>query len=329
MKILFVGCGSIGRRHIRNLKKYKGIEILAYRTRGTDKEFEKKYRIIVFRSMERALKERPDAVFVTNPTSLHMKVALKAAKAGANLFIEKPISHNLNGVKELELIARKKKLKVFIGYNMRFLGGLKKVKELISGGKIGRPFYLRIFAGHYLPAWRPSQDYTKSYSAKKSLGGGVILDLSHEIDYARWFLGEVTAVSAFADKISSLKIETEDIAEIMLNFKKGAVGSIHLDYLQRKPKRYCEVIGTKGKVIWDIKLPYIKVFNNKTKKWTISKAGTSSDMVQTYIDEMDHFIKVLKGKEKPLITLEDGKKALEIAIAAKESAKKARIIKLE
>ena len=328
MKILIVGCGSIGKRHIENLSKIAGIEILACRVRGKDHGFEKKFGAKVYKSLDNALKEKPDAVFITNPTSMHLKTALKTAKAGCHLFIEKPISHNLKGVKELGSLIKRKKLKVFVGYNMRFLWGLQKVREIIKSGKIGKVLYVRAVAGNYLPDWRPSQDYKKSYSAKAKLGGGVILDLSHEIDYVRWFMGDAKEVSATTGKISDLQIETEDFAEINLKFKNDGVGSIHLDYLQRTPQRYCDVIGTKGTVSWDLYKRCVCFFDVTTNKWHSLKAP-EYDMSSTYAKEIMHFVNVLKGRETPLVSFEDGTKVLEIAVAAKKSAKTGKVVRLQ
>ena len=324
MKILFVGCGSIGKKHIRNLSKFKGIKILACRVRGKDRKFEKKYQVKVYKNLKAALREKPNAVFVTNPTSMHVQIALKAAKAGAHLFIEKPISHKLSGIKNLENIVKKKRLKVFVGYNMRFLWGLRKLREIIKSGKIGKVLYINAVAGQYLPDWRPNQDYRKSYSAKKKMGGGVILDLSHEIDYVRWLVGEAKEVFARTDKISNLQIDTEDVADISLKFKNGTIGNIHLDYLQRTPQRYCEIFGTKGSAFWDLYYRCVCFFDSTRNRW-YSYTAPQNDMEKTYEEEMKHFLNVLRGKEKSSITLEDGKKVLEIVLAAK----KGRIVKLK
>jgi predicted dehydrogenase len=324
LKFLVVGYGSIGRRHVRNLESLK-VGIILFRTKK-EKNVEKRYK--VYYDFDEALGENPDAVLITNPTALHIPTALVVAKSGHHLFIEKPISHDLKGVDKLIQIATKKNLIVLIGHNLRFHPSIRLMKELITKKYIGNVISIRAQAGQYLPDWRPKQDYRKSYSADKSLGGGVILDLVHELDYARWFLGDAKEVFSFYDKLSRLKISTEDVAEILIRFKNNAIGEVHLDYIQRPGSRSCQIIGEKGTIFWDSNKKQVELFSSKLRRWLIFPEDKNFNINQTYIEEMKHFLRCIQHKDKPLVTVADGKKVLEIALAAKKSAKVGKVVHL-
>lgn len=329
MKILIIGCGSIGQRHLKNLKSIFDGEIIAHRTRKKKvKKLENEYHVKTFSNLDEALYQNPDAVLVTNPTSLHIQSALAAANHGCHLFIEKPISDTLDRIDELIDIIRKKNLVVFVGCNMRFHPCLQFIKKLLYEKRIGKVISARVQMGQYLPDWHPWEDYRKMYSAHRSLGGGIILDAIHELDYIIWLLGDVTRVFSFSDKLSNLDIDTEDVAEILLRFKSGTIAEVHLDYIQRYPTRSCEIIGEEGTIILDIKEGNVKVYTSENKRWEVFEQPKDYDMNQTYIDELSHFINCIKGKEEPLINITEGLKVLKIALAAKESAKIGKIIKI-
>lgn len=330
MKFLIIGCGSIGTRHLKNLKSIFNGEIIAYRTRNKKvRKLENEYHIKTYSNLAEALDQNPDAVLVTNPTSLHIQSALAAAKHGSNLFIEKPMSDTLNGIDELIDIIRKKKLVVLIGCNLRFHPCLQFIKKLLDEKHIGKVVSARVQMGQYLPDWHPWEDYRTMYSAHQSLGGGIILDAIHELDYISWLLGDVAQVFSFSDKLSDLDIDTEDVAEILLCFKSGAIGEVHLDYIQRYPSRSCEIIGDEGSIIFDIDKGTVKVYTSEKKEWEVFKQPKDYDMNQSYIDELSHFISCIEGKKEPLISITDGLNALKIALAAKESAKSGKMIKID
>ena len=331
MKFLIIGCGSIGQRHLKNLVTISTEEIIAYRTlKKNVKKLEKEFHIKTYTKLHEALNQNPDAVLVTNPTSLHIQSALAAAKQGCHLFIEKPISNTLDKIDELIDILQKKKLVGLVGCNLRFHPCLQLIKKLLDQKRIGKVISARVQMGQYLPDWHPWEDYRTVYSAHQSLGGGIILDAIHELDYIRWLLGDVTQVFSFSEKLSDLDIDTEDVAEILLRFKSGAIGEVHLDYIQRCPSRTCEIIGEEGNIVWNLNEGTIKVYTSEKKKWELFKQPKGYyDINQTYIDEISHFISCIEGKEEPLISITDGLEVLKIALAVKESAKNSRIIQID
>ena len=327
MKVLVVGCGSIGERHIRNLKALGTQEIIGC---DTDlkrlKVVKKRHQISVSNKLEDALQNQPNAMLVCTPPYLHIPIALKGVKNNTHLFIEKPISHNLNGVDRLICEAESRDLVIMVGYNLRFHPGLRMVKKMLNQGRIGRILSARAEVGQYLPDWRPWQNYRQSYTAKKEMGGGIILDASHELDYLCWLLGEVEEVFCMADKLSHLKVDTEDTAEIILKFKDNIMAEVHLDFVQQGYARSCKIIGEKGTIVWDIPEKIVKVYLAQTNSWKLYKI--QSNLNEMYLEEMKHFIKCVNLGQKPLIDGTDGKKTLEVALAAKQSACLKRIISL-
>ncbi len=295
MKFIVVGLGSIGKRHKNNLLFFNHQVVNCHRNDDLKRLLEK---------------ENPDGVFICNPTSLHLATAMSAAEAGVNIFLEKPISHNLKDVDKLLKLVKKKKLVLMIGYNLRWQSGLNKIKQQLNKQSIGKVKSAKIEAGSYLPDWHPDEDHRKSYSAKKDLGGGVLLDLSHEIDYAIWFFGKAKTVKAKIKIAPELEIETEALAELEVEFKSGVKVEIHLNYLQKKYKRNCKIVGEKGELNWDY------------------QAYQKEGLDNTYVAEVKNFIQSIAGKEKPLVTGEEAKHVLEIVEAAKKSSKTGGAVKL-
>ena len=186
MKIVVVGYGSIGKRHVNNLILIPNIEIIICTHRNNvDDDLKNKCKI--FESLNDCINQKPVAAIISNVTSLHIQTALKLASAGIHLFIEKPLSNNLENIKELSNIAHEKKLITFMGYNLRFHNCIKKMKELLENNEIGKVISVNVESGSYLPDWHPDEDYRDSYASKENLGGGVVLTCIHEIDYLHWF----------------------------------------------------------------------------------------------------------------------------------------------
>lgn len=328
MHFLVVGCGSIGQRRIRNLKS------LGYQVSGCEKNYlkaeqvAKTYGIVVFTDLEKALANEYNGTFICTPTSLHIPISIEVAKRGINLFVEKPLSNNLKKVDELLTIINKKRVVVLVGCNTRFFPSFRRAKKLIDKNKIGKIFSVKVECGFYLPYWHPYEDYRKGYSANKHLGGGVIFDDIHEIDLLCWLFGKVKGVFCFVDKVSTLDIDTEDIAEIFLRFKSGIIAQIHLDYLQRTYRRYYEFIGEKGIIIWDYITQDVKLYSEKTNQWEVFQESINADREIMFIEEIKHFINCIKGREESVNSVPLAKESLEIALACHGSAQKKEMIYL-
>jgi predicted dehydrogenase len=342
MKVLIAGLGSIGQRHVRNLRRLLGdaVTILAWRTQRSthvlddqmtihpDTNVEHCYNLQVFFSMEEALRHQPDIVFVTNPTSLHLSVALVAAEAGCHLFIEKPLSHSLAGLERLTSLVEEKALCVMVGFQFRFHPGLRLVKRLLLEGAIGPVVSAHAHWGEYLPGWHPWEDYRQSYSARAVLGGGVILTLCHPFDYLRWLLGEVQAVSTVVGYTPSLELDVEDTASITLRFESGVIGAVHLNYIQRPPSHWLHIIGQAGTIQWDAAGGAVRCYRADRDEWEVMLSPPDFERNTMFLDEMHHFLDCIAGRTQPLVTLEDGIRTLKIALAAKRSAVAGRVIEV-
>lgn len=319
LRWLVIGCGSIGRRHLRNLRVLGQTDLLVYRSRPAGvAEIEREFGARSFFALDEALAQRPDAVIVSNPTSLHVPAALAAAEAGCHLFIEKPISHTLDGVDHLLTQVAQRGLVAMVGYNLRFHPALRALREMMDRGDIGDALSVRAWAGQYLPDWHPSEDYRSGYVARAELGGGVILTLSHELDYLRWLFSDVAEVTAVTAQPSRLEMSTESLAEITLILQSGVVVQVHLDCLQRTPSRGCEVIGSAGTIRCDLLRSEVQVLRAGAGPVTLPIPLT--DPNQTYLDELAHFIDCIRTGQEPAVTLSDGVAALQIALAAHRAA---------
>ncbi len=331
MRFLLAGLGSIGRRHIRNLWALGERDILLYRTHHSTLPEEEFAELPVETDLELALARQPQAVIVANPTALHLEVAIPAARAGCHLLLEKPISHSTERLDELEAALQAGGGRALVGFQFRFHPGLQQVARLLEEGAIGRPLSARAHWGEYLPGWHPWEDYRQSYSARRDLGGGVLLTLCHPFDYLRWLLGEVGELWAFAGQLGDLELEVEDTAEIGLRFAGGALGSLHLDYNQRPPAHTLEITGTQGTLRWDNATGAVSLYRMggaQAGEWVVFPAPEGFERNQLFLAEMRHFLSVARGEAAPACTLEDGRKALELAIAARRSAQDGEIVRL-
>lgn len=331
MRALLVGLGSIGSRHLANLKLIDPSGFVVVWRRRTPERSAGERPIAADRvvyTLEDALDTSPEVALITSPATQHIETALALARQGVHLFIEKPLSHSLEGVDELLNECRRRGLVLTVGYNFRFYPPLQAMRQALLDGRIGRPVTLRAEAGQYLPDWRPGRDYRQTVSARSDLGGGAVLELSHELDLARWLLGEVVAVSAHLARLSDLEIDVEDTAEILLQFANGAIGNVHLDMVQRVATRTCRIIGTEGTLTWDWTTHQVRLFSAQAGGWTELHPAQELDRNVMYIAELRHFLDCVIGQQTPAVTGEDGRRVLEIALAAKRAAAEGRTVML-
>lgn len=320
MRFLIAGLGSIGRRHLRNLQALGQRNIILFRTLRSTLPDDDLAGLPVETDLQKALGSGPQAVIVSNPTALHLPVAIPAAEAGCHILLEKPISHSMEGVPALAQALQHGGGRLLVGYQFRFHPGLQRIERLLRDGAIGRPLSLHAHWGEYLPGWHPWEDYRQSYSARQDLGGGVVLTLSHTLDYALWLLGPVEALWAFTSRHSDLELQVEDSAEIGLQFTSGATGSIHLDYYQRPPAHYLEIIGSEGTLRWDNEDGAVHLCRAPRAAWETFSPPPGFERNHLFMAEMRHFIDVVQGKTEPVCNLEDGRRALQLALAVLEAA---------
>lgn len=316
-----VGRGSIGTRHLKNLKLLSYNNIKAFSEKRDDKkekDYIDKYRVETVYNIEQFNNIKPDAFIVANPTAKHIEFAKAAMGMDSHVFMEKPLSDNLKGLYDLREDINSKNLVFCMGNNFRFHPVLVKLKELIENGRFGDIYFSRIMAGQYLADWHPQEDYRYSYSARKDLGGGVVLTLQHEIDYAYWLFGRFKSSKSYIKKVSRLDIEVESVASIIIESESGQLIEIHLDYLQRPAKRTVQIQGQKGSVDYCFGDRYLKFYDFHKQEYENLIDLCDYDNNQMYIDEMKNFIQAISGKEKPRSSFEDGLYILETCIKIKE-----------
>jgi len=331
MKFLIAGFGSIGRRHFHNLLSLGERDIVLYHTHHSTLPDDELAGFPVETDLRAALAYKPDAVIISNPTSYHLDVAIPAAQCGCHLLIEKPVSHSMAKLEELQQVVVRNHNKVLVGYQYRFHPGLKYIKNLLEDGAIGEPLSAHAHWGEYLPSWHPWEDYKQGYAARSELGGGVILTLSHPLDYLRWLLGEVESVMAFTSQ-SGLNLPVEDNAEILLRFESGALGSVHLDYYQRPASHWLELIGTQGTLRWDnsdgtARLAHVGQDGN-IGAWQDFPPPQGFERNAMFLDELCHFCSLLRAVVEPVCTLQDGIQALQLSLGALASSQQGKIINM-
>ncbi len=327
-KILIIGGGSIGKRHLRNSISLTGhelamVEVQTERATALREEFN----CPVFSDVAQALTEfSPEIAFVCSPSIYHLEQAKLAAAHGCHLFVEKPLSHNTNGVEELITLVKEKDLITMVGSNWKFYPLFQTMKELLDKNAIGKILSARCQFGQYLPSWHPWEDYRHGYSANQKLGGGVLLD-SHEFDYLTWFLGPVKKLVSFADKVSNLEIDVEDVSETILVFKSGVIGEIHLDYVQRFYQRNYEFFGENGTILWDVnqKKVLLKVVDAEPQEFALE---SDYDLNAMYIEQLKHFLMAVKNHQSTVTPIEKGSEIIKLISAAKTSAAEGRVIEL-
>lgn len=320
MKILVIGCGSIGRRHARNLRGLGVADVVLYdadRERAACLAGELGFTVV--ETLDRGYSEHPEAVLICAPTSMHLKLAMEALRHGCHLFVEKPLSHSMEGVDEFLAEQRMREKLLMVGYNFRFDPLLQEVRRWLREGRGGAVVSARFHFGSYLPSRHPWEDYCTGYGARLSLGGGVILDAIHEIDLALWMFGQPETIYCAAGKYSDLEIDVEDVAEILLSYPDKTV-SIHLDYVQAPAERWCEFIGTHGQIRADLFARTLRHFNGGTCEWNTVNVNSTLD--GTYKDEMEHFLDCLNGRAQPTVDGPTAAESLALVEHAKESVQK-------
>jgi predicted dehydrogenase len=319
LRALVVGLGSIGARHLANLRRLGCRDLGVLRVHGQlpPPPGADLVGVAVHTGLEAALARGYDLVFIANPTSLHLDVALPAARAGCHIYMEKPLSHSLAGTEDLAREVADRGLKLQMGCQLRFHPGLRAVKGWLEQGRIGRPLRALVEVGQYLPDWQPWRDYRTSYAARREMGGGVVLTLIHEIDYAQWLLGPLTPLAALGGRSGALEVDAEDHVTGLLGSRAGAAVVLSLDYLQRPPCRRLKILGTEGVIHWD----YFShqaglVVEGREEARLDAPAGWRAD--DMYLDLTRDFLRAVTEGGPPAVPLEDGLAALGVALALRE-----------
>lgn len=334
-RVLVVGLGSIGTRHLRvarELLPSAAIAVLRHRECTSIPE----HADACFSDLDQAIDFAPDIAVIASPATFHVSAAQALAQAGADLLVEKPLAGSCDGVMHLIETCREKGAVLLVGYNLRYLPSLQRFRNLIREGSVGKVISVRCEIGQYLPSWRPGTDYRQGVTARRDMGGGVLLELSHELDYLRWIFGDIDWVQSYVSRQSSLEVDVEDTAHLILGFASWAdgrrlVGTVNMDFVRHDATRACTAIGEKGSLRWNGITGAVDCFGADTKEWQeVFRHPHQRD--DSYRAEWQHFLDCAERRATPLVTGEDGLEVLQLIDAARlasESGSRVGVAKLE
>lgn len=261
--VLFVGLGGAGQRHLRILRaRLPDARFMALRRRGVTpllnpdfsvsegRTLEEVYGIERMNTLEAGLAQRPDLVVISTPSSLHLESMMAAARYGAGILVEKPWSHTLAGFDAFRRAVEDGGGAFRISFQRRFHPFVARVRELVTGGALGRIVSATFIVGSYVPSWHPYEDWHGLYAVRPELGGGVLLTEIHEIDLAHWFFGVPERVFCVGGNFGPEPLAVEDTAQLTLDYGAFSV-QLSLCFMQKKPRRGLEIAGTLGHLSWD------------------------------------------------------------------------------
>lgn len=332
MNVCVLGAGSIGRRHLKGislLRETLGVNLITTYDTNPD-------RLDIVRSdikgveCKDSLKDAVkniDVVFVCVPTALHMPVYEEISKYGRfHLFFEKPLSHSIEGCEKMLFDQKLNGKFVALGYMLHHHPVIKRMREIVTEGTLGRILSVRAEAGFYLPQWHPWEDYRDFYMSWKVGGGGALLDLSHEINYLQWIFGDIDEVQGTMGTVSDLEISSDDLAVAIVKFSNSIIGQIQLDLLQFEESRFCKVIGTEGVLIADLNSNSVKFNTKDNHTWNEEKIELDFDKI--YHVEYENVFKVFNGDQGYIVSGDSAYKTMEVIEAIRRSHSSGLRIKL-
>ena len=320
MKILICGCGSIGRRHASILLQL-GHSVFLHSSRLESEEVlelvaKGAYVFPLIRGVDLDF----DCIFICNISSLHLDLATYFVSQGQNIFVEKPLHTTANGLSRLVAESEKMSILSHIGCNLRYRFGPREIFEALQMKKFGPLLSLQIQGGMRLEYWHPDEDHRLSYSAKQTLGGGVLLDFIHEIDLIRWLVGDIASVSCITLNSGSLEIETEECADAIMLSRNGVVVNLHVDYLRFPFQRRIEAICEKGVIEWCLSrdsICFSSFDGDAVEVITNNNAEEHNDM---YVRQNTHFLELLETRSRSENDLVNASGTLAVVDALKQSA---------
>ena len=305
-KMLICGFGSIGKKYYKLLRlNYKNIKVGLLRHNSRDNYLEKDD-VKIFHTSEDSLSWDPDAVIIANPAPFHLRQAIFFAQNNIPLLIEKPLgvdSQIFNSCKDLESLS--KNIPILVGYVLRHDPAHNQIKKYLRDELIGRIVDASFSCGSWLPSWRENQDYKNSVSARSELGGGVLLEMSHELDLANSFLGKIDIKHSVISNSNLLDIDSnvEDKALITGVSKDQVFVNINLNFCTKPSFREVLLIGSNGLIQWNLtsgNLIHINEHNIETVK------TYPIDPLFRLNLELKHFIKCCLKQEEPIVKFQDG-----------------------
>ena len=323
-----VGAGSIGQRHLRNLRRLGICDLIALRTRrGHTQSIDPLLGVREVDGWDELIAAAPDVAIVANPTALHFDTALKLTPVVRGLFVEKPVTSSLAEAEQLWRAVHERRVVSFVGHTLQFHPAIRAIERVLGDGRLGTPLAVHAQVGQWLPDWHPSEDYRRAYFARADLGGGVLRTLIHEVHLAVTLLGAPAAVSCLLGRSPQLDIDVESVADLMIRHAGGAVSQIHLDYVQRPTARFGAVICERGTVRYDLVTARVDL----TDASGISTLHDGPvDLEDCYLEELKTFVRfVREGRVRHPHDVEHALPAMAIVDGAFASHEQERSIALD
>lgn len=327
MKLAIVGLGSIGRRHLGNFHAL-GVETLAaYDTdRAQRAAAAAQLPFATVASTLEAALDGAAAVVICTPPDSHVELGRLGVERGAHLMVEKPLALSVEGVADLLRLCETKNLRVLTAYNWRYWPPMLLVERMLKDGRIGAVRAARTEYAYHLTIRYPGKDYRSFYMADAKQGGGCLLDESHAIDYMCWLLGDIVEVSAVVEKVSSLEITADDIADLTVRFRSGTVGNIHMDLFAWNMHSHFELLGEAGVIQWRRFENEIRVFDPEANRWEVYPF--TCQLNDMYVEEARHFLACVRGEATPRCDGWDGLKTMQVIEAARRASAERRWVRV-
>jgi predicted dehydrogenase len=316
-RALVIGSGSIAKRHIRNLKALApSAEIICVSSSGRKISVAEVGPVSIVNDLNEAILSGPDLAIIASPSSHHLCHARKCLDAAIPVLIEKPLCSDFQELDGFDLCQEGRK--IGIAYNLRFLPAALFVKEFIESDRIGRIHTVFCQVGQYLPDWRPGTNYKESVSAQKALGGGALLELSHELDYLNWFFGNFDSASAVLRNSGALGIDVEENVDAILTSKLGIVCHLHLDFLQRPASRTFKAMGENGLIQWDLIENQVTLTDQRGNS-SVVFSDSDYDRNDMYVDQLGAFVSFCNGDGQFHSGLESATEVMQLIAAIRQA----------
>ncbi|MCL1057799.1 Gfo/Idh/MocA family oxidoreductase [Shewanella gelidimarina] len=317
--IAVIGLGNIALRHRKNLKHlYPEATIIAVSASGRTPNIPVECADFFCNDIDTLLGLAPDLVVIASPASCHLAHAMIFIEANIAVVVEKPLSDSLDGAQLLLDLALQQQSPVHIGYCLRYLSSAIELKKHLGNKIIGEIYHCSASVGQYLPDWRPNKHYSASVSANSQLGGGALLELSHELDYLQWFLGPLTCQYAQLRTSKELALDVEEIADLVLTNTQGTVCNVHLDFLQKQPQRECTFIGSTGRLHWNLISNTLTLYSAAETK--ILYQAADWDKNKMYINMLNDFTSRIARNDANLDSVKDAHQTLRLISQIKQQA---------
>jgi predicted dehydrogenase len=323
---LVVGLGSIGRRHARNLREHAPDARFTFVRHGGDEDgLGAEYGARVVRELGDALDEPIDLAVVATPSADHIAVLPDLIARACPLLVEKPVVATLDECDAVDAaLAEAPPAVRAAGFNLRYLDSLRALRAAVTDGRLGAPVRADLVAGQWLPSWRPESDYRASYSAHQERGGGVELDLCHEIDAARWLFGDLEVAFSAAGRLSGLDLHSNDTSVSVLRgpTTQSPLVTVSLDYVSRPRVRRYEVVLQGGRLVWD--LDGVLEEHTDQGSRTLDVDGAAFDVPSTYVAMIDSVMRSVEtGADEGIQSLSDGVASTRLALAVRAGSESA------